>query len=175
MEVNCIDCGDTICMVCGESRWPLEVSDPSPYLCAFLSDPFISLLPDRFPCSHSFFLKKDFIYWFIFGERDREGERKRGREALMRERNMDRLPLTWAPTGTEPTTQACALTGNWTGNLFLCGTMCNQLSHTGQGVQPFLKAPSQLFIDPLPMMSLWKPEVSHFTHGWLRPRVSPVP
>ena len=32
-----------------------------------------------------------------------------------------------------PATQACALTGNWTSDLLLCGTMLNQLSHTGQG------------------------------------------
>ena len=35
--------------------------------------------------------------------------------------------------GTEPTTQACALTGSRTGDLSLCRKMPNQLSHTGQG------------------------------------------
>ena len=34
--------------------------------------------------------------------------------------------LSYTPhLGTEPTTQACALTGNQTGDLLLCGTMTN--------------------------------------------------
>ena len=47
---------------------------------------------------------KDFIYLFL--------ERGNGRE-----RNIDVwLPLTWPPLGTWPATQACAVTGNQTGN-----------------------------------------------------------
>ena len=56
---------------------------------------------------------------FIF----REG--KGGRETLMWERNLLNKP--WL--GTEPTTWACSLTGNWTSNLSLCRTMPNQLNH----------------------------------------------
>ena len=50
----------------------------------------------------------------------------------MWERN-DRLPLIRAPTGDQIFNQACGLTGNWTGDLLVCGTTSNQLSHTGQG------------------------------------------
>ena len=42
--------------------------------------------------------------------------------------------------GITPTTQACALTGNQTGDLLLCGAMPNPLSHTGQGSLPVLTA-----------------------------------
>ena len=44
-------------------------------------------------------------------------------------RNIHWLPLVFA----KPTTQACAPTGNRTGDLLLCRTMANQLSHTCQG------------------------------------------
>ena len=52
----------------------------------------------------------------------------------MYERNMNRLPLTRTPTGDQAATQACALTGNPTGDL-LCGTMPNPLSHVSQGLE----------------------------------------
>ena len=51
----------------------------------------------------------DFIYLFL--------ERGNGREKE-RERNIDRLPLARPQLDTCPTTQACALTGNQTGDLF---------------------------------------------------------
>ena len=48
---------------------------------------------------------------------------------------IDQLPLARPKLGTWPTTQACALTGNQTGNAVLvCGTMANPLSHNSQGV-----------------------------------------
>ena len=50
-----------------------------------------------------------------------------------RERNIERLPLARTQLGTEPVTRACALTGDRTSDLWLCGKMLNQLSHTGQG------------------------------------------
>ena len=37
------------------------------------------------------------------------------------------------PPGTWPTTQACALTGNQTGDLLVCRPALNPLSHTSQG------------------------------------------
>ena len=40
--------------------------------------------------------------------------------------------------GTGPSTQACALTGNRTGDLLLYGTTFNQLGHAGQGPTPIL-------------------------------------
>ena len=42
-------------------------------------------------------------------------------------------------TGTEPATQACALTGNRTSELLLCGTVdSKQLSDTGQGYRQLI-------------------------------------
>ena len=77
----------------------------------------IPLLNIRFPtftvirnsviilCPHIFKI----FYLFIF--REREGREKE------RERNISVwLPLMWPPLGTWPATQACALTGNWTGD-----------------------------------------------------------
>ena len=63
--------------------------------------------------------KKDFIYLFL----------ERGEE---RERNVNVwLPLMWPPVETWPTTQACALTGNGTGDP--SQLVLNPLSHTSQG------------------------------------------
>ena len=69
--------------------------------------------------------KKDFIYLFL----------ERGEE---RERNVNVwLPLMWPPVETWPTTQACALTGNGTGdNPLVCRQALNPLSHTSQGPYP---------------------------------------
>ena len=67
---------------------------------------------------------KDFIYLFFGGK----GGRKRGRETAIN-------CLLYAPQpGTEPTTQACAPTGNRTRDLSLCGTTPTPRSHTGQGL-----------------------------------------
>ena len=67
-----------------------------------------------------------FIYLFIF----REGE---GREKE-RERNINvRLPLMCPLLGTWPATQACALTGNRTGDPLVCRLPLKPLSHTSQG------------------------------------------
>ena len=60
----------------------------------------------------------------------REGERE---ETLMCKRYMDWLPLTCPQLGTWPLTQACALTGNRTGDLWVCRPALNPLSHTSQG------------------------------------------
>ena len=68
-------------------------------------------------------------FLFIYFQREGKG----GRKILMQERNIDWLPLPSTWTGTKHTTKACALTGNRTSNLLLCGTKPNQLSHTGQG------------------------------------------
>ena len=63
---------------------------------------------------------KDFIYLFL--------ERGKGREKE-REGNIDQLLLEHTQLGTEPTTQACALTGDQTSDLLLCGMMPNELTH----------------------------------------------
>ena len=68
----------------------------------------IHFLLTLFSMSLSFFFKISFIY---FRDRGREGE-KRGRERVVCERNIDWLPLAYAPTRTRLATQAWALTGN---------------------------------------------------------------
>ena len=45
----------------------------------------------------------------------------------------ERLPLTRPKLGTWPATQACALSGNLTGDLLVCRPALNPLSHTSQG------------------------------------------
>ena len=68
-----------------------------------------------------------FIHIFLFLDRGKERENRM-------ERNIDWLPVVCALTGTNPSTQACALTRNRTRDLSLCGkTPSLHLSHTGQG------------------------------------------
>ena len=52
------------------------------------------------------------FYFFLDSGEGREKERERNLNVW--------LPLTCTPLGTWPTTQACALTGNWTGDLLAC-------------------------------------------------------
>ena len=74
-----------------------------------------------------------FLIFDLFIFREGKGGRKRGRETSVRERKIHWLPLVCTQPGTEPKTQACALTRNPSGDILLCGTMSNLLSHTGQG------------------------------------------
>ena len=76
---------------------------------------------------------KIFIYLF---SRDREGK-ERGRETS--------VPLTRPLLGTWPTTQACALTGNWTSNRLVCRPVLNPLSHTGQDGHTIFDASCRMF------------------------------
>ena len=70
--------------------------------------------------------KKKRFYLFIFIER--------GRRDKDRESNINVwLPLTGLLLGTQPTTQACAQTGNWTSNVSVHRLALNPLSHTRQG------------------------------------------
>ena len=97
---------------------------------------------------HCFLLR---FYLVIF----REGKRgrKRRREISMCKRNISQLPLTHPqPGGTWHTTQACALTGNWTGDLLVCRMMPSPLSHTSQGY-------ATLFWLPYPCSIVWNQEV----------------
>ena len=50
----------------------------------------------------------------------------------MHERYISWLSLTHPPLGTWPATQACALTGNWTGDLLFHRLAVNPRSHTSQ-------------------------------------------
>ena len=62
-------------------------------------------------------------------------EREEGREeTAMCERCMDQLSLTHPQEGTGPTNQACALTGNGTGNPWVHRLPFDPLNHTSQGV-----------------------------------------
>ena len=63
----------------------------------------------------------------MFRERGRKG--KRGRETSMQERNIDRFPLVRALTGDQTRNPGTC------GDLLLCGTTPNQLSHTGRGMR----------------------------------------
>ena len=84
-------------------------------------------LPRR-PCrkkAEFFFFFKDF-YLFIFREKGREGERDGEKYQCVVSSNAP-------PLGTWPTTQACALTGNRTGDPLVRRLTLNPLSHTSQG------------------------------------------
>lgn len=59
----------------------------------------------------------------------REEGKERGRDTLMRERNVNRLSPAHPPLGIEPTAQACTLTGTQTGGFLVHGTTPNQVSH----------------------------------------------
>ena len=84
------------------------------------------------------------FHLFIFRERVREGGREGEKRRCERETSVLcflHMPRLW----THPTTQACALSRNQTGNLSLCRTMPNQLSHTTQGWLCPLTTPSPHF------------------------------
>ena len=66
-----------------------------------------------------------FFYLLIF--REGKGRRKRGREINVW------LPLVRPLLGTWPTTEACALTGNQTGDALVHRPVLSPLSHTSQG------------------------------------------
>ena len=82
-----------------------------------------------YPQITSFF----FLFLFlIFRERRREGKREGEKHQCKIETSIGCvLYVSWL--GAELTTQACALTRNRTGDLSLCGTTTNQLSHTSKG------------------------------------------
>ena len=95
-----------------------------PNLCSNISDVLYDTMV-KVKCRSSktikYFLKILFIsFW--------RGERRK------RERNINVwLPLTCPPMGTWSATQACALTGNRTGNPLIPRPVLNPLSHTSQG------------------------------------------
>ena len=80
-----------------------------------------------------FFLR---FYLFTFRERGREGERKGEKHQYMRDTSIT-LPLTCPQLGTCLTTQACALTGNRTGDLSVHRPVLSPLSRPSQGQMPF--------------------------------------
>ena len=80
-----------------------------------------------------FLLKKIFLF-LIFDFRQRESSEEREVEKCWGERETLIGCLPQMPQlGTEPATQACSPTRNWTRDLSVCGTMPNQLGHTDWG------------------------------------------
>ena len=75
--------------------------------------------------SFYYFLKILFIYLFLDWGEGKEKERERSISVW--------LPLTRSPLGTWPTTQACALTGNWTSDSLVRRPALNPLSYISQG------------------------------------------
>ena len=76
---------------------------------------------------------KDFIYLLLERGGGREKEKHQGARDTS-----DRLPLTCPQLGTWPTTQACALTGNQTGDPLVCTPALNPLGYTSQGQFGFI-------------------------------------
>ena len=110
------------------------------YICHFLHQEVIKLstgtlkgIYNSILCKHLWLSKiflwflffKEFIYLFLERRGGREKERERSINVW--------LPLMLPPLRTWPTTQACALTGNQTGNTLVHRPALNPLSHTSQG------------------------------------------
>ena len=77
---------------------------------------------------------KDFIYLFMYLFLKRGDRREKEMERNISERETLISCLLYAPQpGTKPTTLACALTLNQTGDLSPCWMMLNELSPSGQG------------------------------------------
>ena len=74
-----------------------------------------------------YFLKR----FYLFLERGEGREKERNNSVW--------LPPVCPLLGTWPTTQACALTGNWTSDPLVCRPTLNPLSHTRWGVLCFFK------------------------------------
>ena len=86
-----------------------------------------------------FIIFKHFIYLFL----------ERGKGGREKERNIDMQEIHRSvashtpPTGTQPTTQACAPTGNWTCNLPVRRPALNPLRHTSQATNLNLRLKKQ--------------------------------
>ena len=68
----------------------------------------------------------DLKFLFIYFQREKKGGRKKHQHVV----------ASWVspPSETQPATQACALTGNWTGDPLVRRPALNPLSHTNQGL-----------------------------------------
>ena len=81
------------------------------------------------PSTHSFSPPIPGNHWFFFSFRNGKGDRKRS----MWERNIGQLLLIHFSTRDQTCNPGMCPDWEWTSNISLCGTMPNQLSHTGQG------------------------------------------
>ena len=103
-------------------RWGLAAWAPPGWKQAALH-PLTTLLGFKIVCLDYFFLR---FYLFIDRGKGREKERERNINVW--------LPLVRSLLGrTWPTTQACALTRNWTSDPLVCRPALNPLSHTSWG------------------------------------------
>ena len=108
---------------------PCKLAAPPPFSVPFCSCVFLSTFHHLAQPIGISFLLLDFIYLFL----ERGGRRKKEREMLTCERNINWLSLTCPQLGTWPATQACALTGNQTDQASAQFTEPHQ-----QGLQVFL-------------------------------------
>ena len=72
------------------------------------------------------FFKEKILFIYFYRERGREGEREGEKHQCV-------VACHMPPMGTQLTTQACALTGNQTGDPLVHRPALNPLSHTSQG------------------------------------------
>ena len=109
-------------------------------------------------------------HFFIFLEKDRgrEGEREKEKHQCEREALISCLSYT-PSSGTEPATQAGALTGNWTRDLSLCRVTSNPLSHISQGNTCTLIKFIEYLITVCQVLFSWK-RVPYFTKYFERER-----
>ena len=108
-------------------------STPNLFFCIWIcSCPSTICWKNYFPF---LFIKRFYLFLFLEGGEGRQKERERNINMW----NIDLLPLTCPQLRTWPTTQAYALTGNRSGNLFVHRLVLNPLSHTSQGSFLFLK------------------------------------
>ena len=118
-------------------------------LSSFLPHPFQKLLQQFFP-SLSFL-----SILFIYLERDGQGGRKRGGEALTCERYINWLPLTRPQPGSWPTPRHVPWLGiNRTGNPLVHRLVLNSLSHTSQGNLTTLNTISWWFLNLHPQWDI---------------------
>ena len=80
-----------------------------------------------------------FTYVYLFLDRGEGREKGNETNSNVREKHQCVVTSHTPPTRHLAATRACALTGNPTGHLLVCGMMLNPLSHTSQGCSSHLK------------------------------------
>ena len=110
--------------------------------------------------SPDFFLRF-YLFTYLLLDKGKRREKERERNIDVREEHQLVASYSCPQVGTEPMTQARALTRNHrTSDLLLCGTTPNQLSHTGPGcnhliLKPYLcTTPNTLLINKFKFYNL---------------------